>query len=77
MPHGPTQFPGGAGRSSTGASTGAGRAKTAGLSNLYETGIPASPVIEGSQSEHAARSPQVGPQPTHPARQNIARHRDV
>src|ERR1017187_4249611 len=65
------------GRSRIGASIGAGRAETAGLSNLDETGIPASPVVEGSQSERAARSPQVDPQPTHPVHQNAAGHRDV
>ena len=75
---GPAQFLwGSTGRSSIGASTGAGRAETAGLSNLDEPGIPASPVVEGSQSERAARSPQVRSQPTNPVRQNATWHPEV
>src|ERR1019366_9520466 len=67
----PRRSPGG---SSIGASTSAGRAETAGLSNLDETGIPASPAVEGAQSERAARLPQVGPQQTHPVPQHTAWH---
>ena len=38
---------------------------------------PTSPPGEASGSERPRLPPQIGPQPTHPVRQNIARHSEV